>query len=243
MPLNPRLTSWAGKTCWLVGASTGIGRATAARLHAAGAQVIVSARNRAALDAFVEAHPGSDALARMLQGGSGMADHVREISEREHEADGIIREVLQSVRRTFLTPFDRGAITSLISAMDDSIDQMQQTASATSIFEVTEFEQEMRDMAAIIVDSARLIAEALPMLRNVHANATQLHALTERIVRMEGDADKIHDAGLKKAYKTHGESAPMKFFVAREIYSHLEKVVDRFEDVANEIDGLVIDHA
>jgi predicted phosphate transport protein (TIGR00153 family) len=186
---------------------------------------------------------GSGALARMLQGGAGMADHVREISEREHEADGIIREVLQSVRRTFLTPFDRGAISSLISAMDDSIDQMQQTAAATSIYGVTEFEQEMRDMAAIIVDSARLIAEALPMLRDVHANAARLHELTERLVRMEGDADKIHDAGLKKAFKTHGESAPMKFFVAREIYSHLEKVVDRFEDVANEIDGLVIDHA
>ncbi|MBS0255735.1 MAG: DUF47 family protein [Proteobacteria bacterium] len=186
---------------------------------------------------------GSGALARMLQGGSGMGDHVREISEREHEADGIIREVLQSVRRTFLTPFDRGAITSLISSMDDAIDQMQQTASATSIFDVTEFEQEMRDMAAIIVDSARLIAEALPLLRNVHANAVRLHELTERLVKMEGDADKIHEAGLKKAFKVHGESAPMKFFVAREIYSHLEKVVDRFEDVANEIDGLVIDHA
>ena len=52
---------------------------------------------------------GADALARLLQGGSGMPDHVREIEEREHEADEVIREVLQSVRRTFLTPFDRSA--------------------------------------------------------------------------------------------------------------------------------------
>jgi len=186
---------------------------------------------------------GSNALTRLLAGGPGMADHVREISERETEADAIIREVLQTVRRTFLTPFDRGAITSLISAMDDAIDQMQQTANAISLYEVTAFEQEMRDMAAIIVDSARLLAEALPMLRNIHANAGRLHELTERLVRMEGHADDIHRTGLKKAFKTYGETAPMKFFVAHEIYSHLEKVVDRFEDVANEIDGLVIDHA
>ncbi len=63
MSLNPRITNWHGRTAWLVGASTGIGRATAARLHAAGAHVVVSARSAPALDAFVAEHPGSDAIA------------------------------------------------------------------------------------------------------------------------------------------------------------------------------------
>ena len=63
MPLNPRIDSWAGRTVWLVGASTGIGRATAARLHGLGARVIVSARSRDALDSFVAEHPRSDAIA------------------------------------------------------------------------------------------------------------------------------------------------------------------------------------
>jgi uncharacterized protein len=186
---------------------------------------------------------GSDALARLLQGGPGMADHVQEIVEREHEADDIIREVLQTVRRTFLTPFDRSAITSLIGVMDDAIDQMQQTAGAISLYEVTEFDQGMKDMAAIIVDAARVTAEALPLLRNINANAARLHELTERLVRMEGQADDIHAAGLKMLFKAHGESNTLRFIVTREIYGHLEKVVDRFEDVANDIDGLVIDHA
>lgn len=186
---------------------------------------------------------GSGALARLLQGGPAMDQHIREIHEREEEADTIIREVLHTVRRTFLTPFDRGAITSLISAMDDAIDEMQQTARATTLYEVSEFEPEMRDMAAIIVDSARLLAEALPLLRSIHGNAARLHELTGRLVRLEGQADDIHAAGLKRAFKTHGASNPMAFTVARELYSHLERVVDRFEDVANEIDGLVIDHA
>ncbi|OYU42586.1 MAG: short-chain dehydrogenase, partial [Burkholderiales bacterium PBB4] len=56
-PLNPRLDDWTGKTVWLIGASTGIGRATAALLHQRGAKVVVSARNAAALDSFVAQHP------------------------------------------------------------------------------------------------------------------------------------------------------------------------------------------
>jgi NAD(P)-dependent dehydrogenase (short-subunit alcohol dehydrogenase family) len=63
MALNPRIENWSGRTVWLVGASTGIGRATASALHAAGARVVVSARSRETLDSFVAAHPGSTAIA------------------------------------------------------------------------------------------------------------------------------------------------------------------------------------
>ncbi len=186
---------------------------------------------------------GAEALARLLQGGEGMEDHIQEIVEREHDADAITREVLQTVRRTFLTPFDRSAITDLIASMDDAIDEMQKTAGAVDLYDVREFYPEMRDIAGIIVDAARLTVEALPLLRNISANGARLHELTERLVRMEGHADEIHAAGLKRLFREHGETNTIHFMIARELYSHLERVVDRFEDVANEIDGLVIDHA
>ncbi|WP_298284322.1 DUF47 family protein [Acidocella sp.] len=204
-------------------------------------------RNNRFFDLF-EAHAqtltaGAAALTRLLQGGAGMEQHIREIREREDEADAITREVKRSVRSAFRAPLDRGSITSLISAMDDAIDEMLQTARATGLFEVSEFTPEMRDMAAIIVDSARLLAEALPLLRAIRANAARLEELTGRLVRLEGQADDIHAKGLKAAFKAFGATNPMGFIVARELYTHLERVVDRFEDVANEIDGLVIDHA
>jgi predicted phosphate transport protein (TIGR00153 family) len=184
---------------------------------------------------------GADALARLVQDGN--RDHIREVIEREHDADEIVREMLKTVRETFLTPFDRGTITSLIGSMDDAIDEMQAAVQAINLYEVTSFEQEMKDMAAIVVDAARLTAEAMPLLRDVGRNGKRLHELTERLVRMESHADEIHRAGLKRAFRELGPSDPLLFSVQREVYKHLERIVDAFEDVANEIDGIVIDHA
>ena len=195
-----------------------------------------------------EAHAESvvgaaNAIGRLFNDGQARSDHIREIAEREHDADNIIRQVLQLVRRTFLTPFDRSAITSLIASMDDAVDEMHAAANAVDLYDLREFEPEMRDMAAIIVDSARLVAEAIPLLRDVGPNGARLHELTERLVRMEGHADDIHDKGLKSCFQRFGPDQPMAFIVRREIYKHLERIVDAFEDVANEIDGIVIDHS
>ncbi|WBO24636.1 DUF47 family protein [Sphingomonas abietis] len=185
---------------------------------------------------------GADALARMMQGGPELHQHIREIVTQEQTADDIAREVLQDVRRTYVTPFDRSAITGLIGVMDDAIDQMNQTAKAVQLFELQEFTPEMRDMTGIIVEAARVTEEAIPLLRSLANNAGRLHTLTARLVELEGHADEIHDAGLKALFRASKDN-PMEFVVGQEIYAHLEKITDRFEDVANEIQGLVIDHA
>ena len=188
---------------------------------------------------------GAEALGRLFNDGAARAEHIREINEREHDADDVIRETLATVRRTFLTPFDRGAITSLIGAMDDAIDEMQSAANAVDLYDLTDFTPQMKDMVGIAIDSARVMVEAIPLLRDIGSNGGRLHELTERLVRMESHADEIHRAGLKSAYQSHGGEVggSMQFIVKREIYKHLERIVDSFEDIANEIDGLVIDHA
>jgi uncharacterized protein Yka (UPF0111/DUF47 family) len=165
------------------------------------------------------------------------------VTERENDADEITREVLQTVRKTFLTPFDRGAISDLIGSMDDAIDEMQAAVNAINLYEVQTFQPEMKDMAGIVVDAARVLSEAMPLLRDVGSNGARLHELTERLVRMEGHADEIHAAGLKKTFLEYGATDTLKFVVDREIYKHLERIVDAFEDVANQIDGIVIDHS
>jgi hypothetical protein len=182
------------------------------------------------------------ALAKLVDGGTPHEQHINEIHGREHEADDIIRQVLTTVRRTFLTPFDRGAITSLIAAMDDAIDEMQSTARAVDVYDVRAFEPEMREMVAMIAEAADLTAEAMPLLRDISRNGARIHEITEKVVRLEGEADDAHAKGLKRAFQQQSER-PIQFMVSREIYKHLERITDAFEDVANEIDGIVIDHA
>lgn len=186
---------------------------------------------------------GADTMGSMFAGEIPIAEACNKITDYEHQADAITRDVLVAVRRSFITPFDRSAITALIGSMDDAIDEMRGTAKAITLYEVTAFEPQMCEMAALAGQAARLVAEGVPLLRSVGKSAGLLDRITENIVHLEGAADDLHEDGLKALFKTHGETKPMAYFVGREIYSHLERVLDRFEDVANEIHGIVIDHA
>jgi uncharacterized protein Yka (UPF0111/DUF47 family) len=184
----------------------------------------------------------SKALKELAYDGASTAEILQVIRDREHEADEVIRQVLREVRKTFLAPFDRGAITSLIVAMDDTIDEMLATARAIDLYELHELRPEMKQIVDLISAAAEVTARSLPLLRNVSANGVTLHELTGKVVDLEGQADEIHAQGLKRAFQTARQD-PLQFAVAREVFKNLEKVMDAFEDVANEIDGIVIDHA
>lgn len=185
---------------------------------------------------------GADALQALLRGGDEVPRYCRIIVEREQEADDITREVLLAVRRSFITPFDRGDIKDLIQSMDDAIDQMHKTVKTITLYEQTRFEPLMGEMAGTIVEAARLTAEAVPLLSAIGTHATRLGTLTEEVTRVEGRSDELHEQGLKTLFRAHGRTDPMAYLIGREIYGHLESVVDRFEDVANEISGIVIEN-
>ena len=185
---------------------------------------------------------GANAMARMLSGEEGIAESCTRIAAHENAADDVTRDVLVAVRRSFITPFDRSAITALTGAMDDAIDEMWQTAKAITLYEVSSFEPQMKEMSELASQAAALVLEAVPLMRNIGRNAARLHEITETIVHLEGKADGLYSDGLKALFQAHGER-PMAFFVGREVYRHLERVLDGFEDVADEIQGIVIDHA
>ncbi|HET7316996.1 MAG TPA: DUF47 family protein [Sphingomicrobium sp.] len=168
---------------------------------------------------------------------------LERIRQHEHEADDVIRQVLQEVRLTFLTPFDRGAITDLMSAMDDSIDEMLAAARAIDLYNLHELRPEMKEIVGLIAEAAVVTSQAVPLLRNVGRNGKRLHEMTARLVELEGEADELHAAGLKQAFQEYSKTNSMQFAITREVFKHLERVTDAFEDVANEIDGIVIDHS
>lgn len=187
----------------------------------------------------------AEANAKLFAGEGDPQALIAEMKDYEHQADDITRTVLQTVRVTFLTPFDRSAISDLIARMDDAIDSMDAAVTAVSLYGVKTFAPNMREMAQAMLEAARVSAEAMPLLRDVSRNGPRLHALTERLVSLEGEVDGLHENGLRQLFAKHHQEGgdPMRFVVDREIYKQLEKISDSFEDVANEIDGIVIDHA
>ena len=186
----------------------------------------------------------AEALGQLVHGQGNRDELIGVIRDREHDADEIIREVLGEVRQTFLTPFDRGAIIGLIGAMDDTIDEIQACASAIELYDFTEFDPQMKVMADKIVAAVKLTDEGLPLLRDITRKGAQLHTMTAQLVAAEGEVDLLHSDGLKANFARAKETGdPIRFIVAREIFKHLEKISDAFEDVANQIDGLAVDHA
>ena len=185
---------------------------------------------------------GAQALRAMLEGGEAVPRYYQIVMDRENDADAITREVLIAVRRTFITPFDRGNIRDLITSMDNTIDQMQKTAKSAMIFDIRTFTPEMREMGDAVVQCAGLVGEAVPCLRTISESASRITQITEDVARIENVADELHDRGLKDLYQSVGKVDPMGFITGNEIYDHLEKVVDRFDDVANVIHGTVIEH-
>lgn len=184
----------------------------------------------------------ADALKALLAGEGDLDAHCDRIVALEDQADAITRDVMLAVRLSFITPFDRGDIKDLIQSMDDAIDMMHKTVKTIRLFEQTSFDPGMREMGVLIADSAKLVAEAIPLLDRIGANVPRLTAIAEEVNRLEERSDQLHDEGLKDLFRRHGASNSMAYIIGSEIYGELEKVVDRFEDVVNEISGILIEN-
>ncbi|MBX7199530.1 MAG: DUF47 domain-containing protein [Rhodospirillaceae bacterium] len=184
---------------------------------------------------------GAKALSDVLKGGPGVGAAAQRVFQFENQADDIAREILALTRRSFITPFDRGDIKEMINALDDTIDQMQKTAKAILMFEVETLEPEMAEMGSRILQGANLTVEAVRLLGSMREQNGRLHAITEEIIHLEEDTDTLNHAGIKALFKRHRSGNAMDYIVGIEIYDHLEKVMDRFEDVAHRISGIVIE--
>jgi len=184
---------------------------------------------------------GAESLRSALDGGPDLHRHVATVIDREDDADKVTREVLEAVRRSFITPFDRGDIKDLITSMDDAIDEMRKTVKTVVLFNITEFEPEMRQMADCILQGALIVQQVVSLLRSVGAHAAQISGLTEKISQIEGETDDLHDAARLRLFQK-GPAHALEFWVASEVLNHLERVMDRLEDVAHEVHSIMIEH-
>src|SRR5690606_28287960 len=134
----------------------------------------------------------------------------------------------------------------LTNSLDDSIDQMQKTAKTITLYEVREFAPHMRQLGDIAVEAALLTVEAVSLLSDMRKHRGRLNDLTEQVARLASDSDTLYDEGRQALYQApkgrNGGGDALGVIIGAQIYEHLEKVVDRFEDVANRVNGVLVEH-
>jgi hypothetical protein len=183
----------------------------------------------------------SVALRGLMEGRIGFDEAFRTIRAREGAADAVTKKTFEAIHRTFITPFDRSEIHDLIVALDDTIDLIEDIVQHLAIYEISDFTPQMQSMAATIETCANRLRTAMPCLAAVAKNAEALKAASREISVLEGKADATLRDGLKALMKSGAD--PIALMTRKEIYELLEQTIDRCEDVADVIQGIVIEHA
>lgn len=177
-------------------------------------------------------------LADFLEDYTNVPLKVARITELEHAGDAITHQIMEQLHRTFVTPLDREDIALLTERLDDVMDFIEDAANAMLLYRIEQPTTRAREMAAILVALTSELVLAVPHLRNRSKMKEILEHCVE-INRLENEADAILRHALAELFDDTPIADVIKW---REIYEHLETAVDRGEDVANVLEGVVLKH-
>lgn len=164
----------------------------------------------------------------------------RRIRDIEHRADEISHHAIELLHKTFVTPFDRDQILKLVSRMDDVVDLVDSVARRMTLYGVTGTTRELMEMSLVLQKSCLEIQKAVKGLRNLK-NISEIQTACIEINKLENDGDALRDAVVAKLFR-EGTDA-VEVFKWKEIYEDVETAIDRCEDVANIIEGVVMENA
>ena len=183
---------------------------------------------------------GSRELATMIGSFKELDAHAQRIDAAERAADKITHECISLLHKTFITPFDREQIHSLITRMDDILDLIQDVAETVAIYDLRSVTPEARQLAEICQSCCERVKATVALLTNVKSSSAILK-LCEEIDRLESDADRVMRGAMSKLFRE--ESDLKQVMKLRVIYDLLESITDRCEDVANIIEGIVLENS
>lgn len=176
----------------------------------------------------------------MVDGKGGLTEHARKIDEIETRADKITHETIALLHTTFNTPLDRDEIHKLITRMDDILDLTQDVAQSMHLYDVRKLTQEACHLSDICVSCCERVKSAVLLLANMDNGPAILKAC-EEIDRLESDADRAMRAGMAKLFRE--EEDIRQLIKLKAIYELLETITDACEDVANIIEGIVLENS
>jgi len=183
---------------------------------------------------------GCTAVQELLEDGNDVAEKARRIKVIEHEGDLITHQCIEMLHTTFITPFDRDSIHRLITKMDDILDLAEAVSDRFSVYEMASPTDEAKQLARVLVFSVKEVAKAVSGLRSMK-NAQAILAQCVEINRLENEADTLLRVAVGRLFKT--ERDPLTVMKWKELYEGLEEATDRCEDVANLVEGIVLEFA
>lgn len=167
----------------------------------------------------------------------------QDVDNAERAADRVTHEVNRTLHKTFITPIDREQIHSLINTMDDVADLIQDAAEAMSLYDVRNMTEEITRLTDLSVKCCERVRDAVKLLDKIADPAVADAALKtcEEIDRLEGDADRVLRAAMSKLFRE--EVDVRELIKLKAIYELLETVTDKCEDVANHIEGIILENS
>ena len=167
----------------------------------------------------------------------------QDVDNAERAADRVTHEVNRTLHKTFITPIDREQIHSLINTMDDVADLIQDAAEAMSLYDVRSMTEEITRLTDLSVKCCERVRDAVKLLDKIADPAVAEAALKtcEEIDRLEGDADRVLRAAMSKLFRE--EVDVRELIKLKALYELLETVTDKCEDVANHIEGIILENS
>ncbi len=183
---------------------------------------------------------GSHELAAMIGTFKDLDAHAQRIDAVERAADKITHECMTLLHKTFITPFDRDQIHQLISTMDDILDLIQDVAESVALYDLRSVTPEARQLAEICQRCCERVKTTVGLLTDVKRSEAILKCC-EEIDRLESDADRVMRSALSKLFRE--ENDLKQVMKLRVVYELLETITDRCEDVANIVEGIVLENS
>ena len=183
---------------------------------------------------------GCRAFLEMVEQPGNLETRAERVKQIEHECDEITHAVVEGLHKTFITPIDRNDIYTLITKMDDIMDFVEAAADRLALYEIPTMTKEVGDLARCLVQSAEHVLGAVSSIRDLgKPNGILQHCI--EINRLENVADSLLRGALARLFRE--ERDPIAVIKWKEIYETLESATDRCEDVANIIEGVVLENS
>lgn len=183
---------------------------------------------------------GGKEMVALMTNFDDLEHRVHAIESVEKQADKITYAALDLLHKTFITPLDRDDIHKLITRMDDILDLMEDAAQTISLYDIKAITPEAKRLAELCQACCEKVLAAVSLLHNMD-NAREILTICSEIDKLESDADHVMRAAMSKLFRE--EPDVRNLIKLKAIYEILETVTDRCEDVANIVEGIIVENA